>query len=340
MPGGSAKCSFLVQLIVYSIQDSVRSSNVAKLKQGNRIKVIFIVGFTRSGSTLLEHLLSIAPGTVAVGELAYLWDPNVRNTSFCGCGLEFDHCSFWRRVLAAQECLDFGQDRSPEAAQFWRFFEDLIYKRDGANDQRYRRFLDRLESIYRAVNEQTQGSVIIDSSKKPIFALAASRLPNVDVTLIHLVRDSRGSAFSWTQRKARPELGQNAFMSRLTPYRAALRWIGSNLQASILRMRRGQHIFLRYEDLVARPAVEVNKILYQIGLPPISADRDEVFHAPVSHGVWGNPDRWSSTMHAIKVTKDQRWLTDLSRSDFVTTTLISAPLLKWYGYRLFRSRPG
>ena len=42
-----------------------------------RSKVVFIVGFTRSGSPLLEHLLSIARGTVAVGEMAYLWDSEV-----------------------------------------------------------------------------------------------------------------------------------------------------------------------------------------------------------------------------------------------------------------------
>src|SRR5207237_908724 len=78
-------------------------SNVAFASNGGRkIKVVFIVGFTRSGSTLLEHLLSIAPGTVAVGELAYLWDPNVRNNSYCGCGVKWDCCPFWTRTVALQ----------------------------------------------------------------------------------------------------------------------------------------------------------------------------------------------------------------------------------------------
>jgi hypothetical protein len=306
-------------------------------KKNTDIKVVFIVGFTRSGSTLLEHLLSIAPGTVAVGEMAYLWDPEVRNTSYCGCGMKLDCCSFWRKILAAQH---FEEDRSPETPQFWRFFEDLIYKKRKADDPQYRRFLNQIESTYAAISNQTQGSVIIDSSKRPIFALAAARLPDVRLTTIHLVRDSRGCVFSWINRKARTELGEKAFMPRLPARRAAKRWIGSNLQANILRMRRGQHIFLRYEDLVAQPAVEVNKILRQIGRSQISPDQDGIFHAPLSHGIWGNPDRWSSDMHAIKVTKDQRWLTELSRVDFIATTLISAPLLKWYGYRLFRSPQG
>jgi hypothetical protein len=302
--------------------------------------VVFIVGFTRSGSTLLEHLLSIAPGTVAVGELAYLWDPKVRNNSYCGCGVKWDCCPFWTRTVALQQGLHFEEGRSPETRQFWRFFGDLICRGENTNDPKYRRFLNQLESVYCAISEQTNDSVVIDSSKKPIFGLAVSRLPNVRATFVHLVRDSRGCVFSWTQRKARLELGEKAFMSRLSAHRAALGWMGRNLQADILRMQRGEHIFLRYEDLVARPTLEVNNILSQIGLPPISPDRDGIFHAPVSHGIWGNPDRWSSSMHAIKVIKDQRWVTGLSMRDFAIATVVSAPLLKSYGYRLFRSRPG
>src|SRR5207249_3145450 len=178
---------------------NLRASNVTSIaKEGNPIKVVFIVGFTRSGSTLLEHLLSIAPGTVAVGEMAYLWEPEVRNTSYCGCGIKLACCPFWKRILTAQQCLDFEKDRSPETPQFRRFFGDLICRRYSASNPGYRQFLDRIEYIYGAISDQTQGSVIIDSSKRPIFGLAVSRLPGINVTLIHLVRDSRGCAFSWT----------------------------------------------------------------------------------------------------------------------------------------------
>lgn len=310
-----------------TISNTIRSSS-----QRSEVKVVFIVGFTRSGSTLLEHLLSISPGTVAVGEMAYLWDPKVRKTSYCGCGLKLDHCAFWSKVLTN----DFEKQRSPETAQFWQFFGDLVGNGGRFGDAEYRRFLNRIESTYAAISDQTRASVIIDSSKRPIFALAAARLPNVRLTMIHLVRDSRGCVSSWIKRKPRTELGENAFMPRLPARRAALRWTQNNFQAQLLRMRRGHHIFLRYEDLVARPTVEVNKILGEIGVAPISPDEDGTFHAPVSHGIWGNPDRWSSRMRAIKITTDQRWVTSLSARDFAITTLISAPLLKWYGYRLLR----
>jgi hypothetical protein len=39
-------------------------------------------------------------------------------------------------------------------------------------------------------------------------------------------------------------------------------------------------------------------------------------------------------MDGIRVIKDERWITELSKVDFTLSTLISAPLLKWYGYPL------
>jgi Sulfotransferase domain len=314
----------------------LQEQSVTRKKSGD-IRVAFILGYTRSGSTLLEQLLSMAPGTVAVGEMAYLWEQSVRNNSYCGCGSKWPRCPFWKSILEAQPSLDFQKGRSPDAPQFWAFFGDLVYRGRSSNNQHYKRFLNQIESIYRAIKHQTRCSMIIDSSKRPIFGLAVSRIQGVSVTFIHLVRDSRGCAFSWKKAKARMELGKNAFMSHHPAHRSALAWIGNNLQAEILRTQRCQNIFLRYEDLVANPAFEVNKILSQVGLPSILSDQNGIFHAPISHGIWGNPDRWSN-MNAIKVTQNERWVTELSKLDFAVTTLISAPLLKWYGYPFFHSR--
>jgi hypothetical protein len=97
---------------------------------------VFIVGYTRSGSTLLEQLLSIAPGTVAVGEMAYLWEQKVRNNSYCGCGSKWTNCSFWKSILGDLPSPDFQKERSP----FGAFFIDLFRKGRSSNNQRYNHF--------------------------------------------------------------------------------------------------------------------------------------------------------------------------------------------------------
>jgi hypothetical protein len=124
-------------------------------------------------------------------------------------------------------------------------------------------------------------------------------------------------------RGKEPKLGWN--LGRISSclgcpaYRSALAWVANNLQAEILRTGRCRNIFLRYEDLVANPTFEVNKILDQVSLPSISSDQNGIFHVPISHGIWGNPDRWSS-MNRITITPDQRWVTELSAVDYAVTT--------------------
>src|SRR3954454_784259 len=60
--------------------------------------VVFIGGFGRSGSTLLEALLSRVDGALALGEVEHLWERGVRDDEICGCGTPFSECPFWTGV--------------------------------------------------------------------------------------------------------------------------------------------------------------------------------------------------------------------------------------------------
>src|SRR6266576_6932337 len=118
-------------------------------QQTGDINVIFILGYTRSGSTLLEQLLSMAPGSVAVGEMTYLWEQRVRNNSYCGCGSKWVDCPFWHSVLEVQPMQDLERGRSPNVQRSWSFFTDLIRPGRSFNHD-YKNFLSQIQSIYRA----------------------------------------------------------------------------------------------------------------------------------------------------------------------------------------------
>src|SRR5438067_145989 len=62
------------------------------------VKVVYIAGCGRSGSTLLDRILGEAPGFVPGGELRNVWSWGVTPTARCGCGVGFQECSFWRAV--------------------------------------------------------------------------------------------------------------------------------------------------------------------------------------------------------------------------------------------------
>src|SRR5258706_786037 len=62
------------------------------------VRVLFIGGMGRSGSTLLDRMLGSAPGVVSVGELRKFWRRGVVTNELCGCGQPIRECPFWRDV--------------------------------------------------------------------------------------------------------------------------------------------------------------------------------------------------------------------------------------------------
>ena len=62
-------------------------------------KITYILGAGRSGSTVLERLLSSAPDVVGVGEVATLWRQPLSDLT-CSCGAPAPECAFWTDVRA------------------------------------------------------------------------------------------------------------------------------------------------------------------------------------------------------------------------------------------------
>lgn len=65
---------------------------------GRVAHVLFIGGWGRSGSTLVDRLTGRLDGVVAVGELRDVWQRGVVEDRLCGCGQRFSACPFWQEV--------------------------------------------------------------------------------------------------------------------------------------------------------------------------------------------------------------------------------------------------
>ena len=66
--------------------------------------IIYVMSDVRSGSTLLENILSNAPNTLSVGELHHL-DSHLYKGKWgrpwnwtCSCGKSIDNCKFWNKT--------------------------------------------------------------------------------------------------------------------------------------------------------------------------------------------------------------------------------------------------
>ncbi len=65
---------------------------------GGRLRVLYLGGLGRSGSTLIERLIGQLPGVCPVGELVHLWERGITAGERCGCGEPFRECPFWQQV--------------------------------------------------------------------------------------------------------------------------------------------------------------------------------------------------------------------------------------------------
>lgn len=63
------------------------------------IRVLYIAGFGRSGSTVLGTILGQVDGCFFGGELRFIWDRSFCKNGLCECGEHFTACDFWQDVV-------------------------------------------------------------------------------------------------------------------------------------------------------------------------------------------------------------------------------------------------
>ncbi len=307
--------------------------------------VVYIAGAGRSGSTLLERLLGAVPGVATLGEVVHLPARGLVEGERCACGQPLPRCPLWGPV--GDEA--FGGWGSVDG-QEWR---DLQLRVDrnrhiprlvaptGSMRDDLAEHTDRLARLYRAAASVSGASVLVDSSKHASTAFVLRHLPDIPVRLVHLVRDSRGVAYSWTKEVARPETADDAAMPTYSPSSAAGWWDAFNVLLTAYRASGRDALRLRYEDLLDDPAAALRAVLAPTGLP--LDDGWDAFLTPdgarldASHSVAGNPMRFRTG--TIPLRHDDAWRQALPPRDRRVVTALTSPFLLAYGYmRPRRSR--
>jgi len=67
----------------------------------SRTRVLYILGWGRSGSTVLGNILGEIDGFFSAGELHYLWERSLVEGRACGCGRDVP-CGRDRRLAITQ----------------------------------------------------------------------------------------------------------------------------------------------------------------------------------------------------------------------------------------------
>lgn len=297
------------------------------------IRVLYIVGSGRSGSTIIANVLDQIPGTVSPGELYYLWDRGLIGNDRCGCGKPLRSCELWSTLIA--DTLESNEDPSVmvhrrNATVRTRHLVRVFLGRK--NDQ-LRAFLDPTARVYRALSDRTNSTVIVDSSKVPVYGLALAKHPAFDVRFLHLVRDPRAVAYSWQRKKDSLAGNTKRLMTQHSATKSSLMWIGWNGIAQLLWGRSRRYLRIRYEDFVAAPQETCIKILRHAGQPNPDLSvftATTTVHLEPSHSVSGNPARFSTGN--VSITSDSEWTEKLARNSRIVTVALTWPLLLWYRY--------
>jgi hypothetical protein len=311
---------------------------------GRPLRIIYIGGFGRSGSTLLARLLGEAGNAVPVGELFDVWRQCFIRNRRCGCGRPFDQCEFWLSAVhrgfghAIRELpvTDMQMLKVRATASGHIPAIALPFLRSRSYRRQLSQYREILQHLYQGIHLSSNADFIVDSSKVPQFAWLLCELENVEVHVIHLVRDSRAAVYSWSRDKLLSELpGIRLASEKLRRHsltKSTVEWNALNLMLEMKNKCFASYTFMRYEDLVADPWRELERVAQSVDALRVQNPEGfgNTWRLGPAHIASGNPDKF--TIGPVAIEYDGRWHTMFPRLHRWLVTILTFPLLVRYQY--------
>jgi hypothetical protein len=312
-------------------------------------RILAIAGTGQNGATLLSRMLSELPNVVAVGEIGRLWEKGLIEDVECSCGERFSACPFWTAVGAEAfggwdrldltevrrlaMALTLGQSRWPHPFALPLILQPKLSRRYTRDLEAYAELMRRL---YGAVRSVSGADVIVDSMKIPAHIFLLARGDVGATRFVQLVRDPRGVAYSNTKKVPRQgNRPDKPMRTTRTPRKTASKWLWFNGSFELLQRLGHPFIRLRYEDMVRDPREAVRRCAAHAGVDPTESDLsfidgDEV-RLSAGHLVAGN--RMRNAAGPITIRLDEAWRERLAPEDRRIVEIVTAPLMRRYGYR-------
>ena len=304
------------------------------------VRLLQVLSYGRSGSTILANALGSLPGWASIGEALKFPNKGWRDGQRCACGEHLDACDVWGSVIARLESdghtggsLSELQAAAMSRRNAWRW---LV----GRLDASQREFRDVMESMLLLVARSNGASTIIDSTEQLLWGRMIRTMPSVNVQTIALIRDPRAAAFSWSKKKRRSiHSDEEGYLPTYGPFVVAgaavlWDWIG-------IWLRRKEEGFCQvyYEEFATRPHDVLLDLIGQLGGPEgIAADlfdADGRVVLGLNHTFSGNPSRFR--WGPVDIRLDDEWRRKMRPVNRAIVTVGALPVLVRHGY--FRSRP-
>lgn len=302
------------------LHDSPARTASPSIKPGSKalLKVLYIACPSFSGSTLLSFLLNTHRQMFTVGHTTG-WKYAPEDDFRCSCGEKLESCRFFAHVAAIFEenrlpfnFWNFGTDyRVSDNEKFNRYLTAQLPFVQSSTVENLRDFLVRLNPVWSTVLARqgranrtfmstalaySDASVYVDNSHSPFRLRHLNRIPDIELAVVHLVRDIRGVVYSHMKNHD-------------WDVDSAIK-IWFREQASTVRILREfeRVTTVHYEDLCNDTDETLAGIHRFAGLAPQSFPGS---FTNGEHHILGNAMR----MRDSTVSLDQRWQSELSAHD-------------------------
>lgn len=307
----------------------------AELDVTGNVPVLYVGGYGRSGSTVIDIALARFPGVFGAGELGNLPRHVWLNDEYCACGDRVHACPLWSRIVARwleQEPLGTMEHYRRLCEKFEAIRNPLQMLGATVWTSGFQEYARLTKSLFTAIRRTTGCRVIVDSSKSPNRALQLSRIPGIDLSLIHLIRDGRGVAWSMMKtHEVDPSAGVQRPVGGAPAIRTAHRWMAFNLLTEFAASRVGaqQSIRLRYEDFTADPVAALQPVLAMVGAAQAASDPSDLAEIVPGHQVAGSRVRMGGPLH---ISRDASWELKMPEDDRRKVQRRAGWMLRRYGY--------
>ncbi|WP_141325648.1 sulfotransferase [Myxococcus sp. AB025B] len=297
------------------------------------LTVLYITGWCRSGSTIIGNVLNEVAGCFHTGELSFLWKNAYGNGSntMCGCGTPLVQCALWAKVL--EQGVAPGESAQGHAARVVRRQLDTVRTRhtwrvlrQGTPSPALYEHAELLAQTYRTIADATGSHIIVDSGKFPSEAALLPHVDGITPYYLHLVRDPRAVAHSWTKTKQ--------YVVPMSAARSTAYWLGFNVASELVTRRHPERsLFLRYEDFIASPQATIDSLLELIQVDrSVNPVKGRTVALGRNHTVTGNPDRFLSGSTLLRP-GDDAWRKELPTKVKRLVSTLAWPLTGRYQYR-------
>ncbi len=278
-----------------------------------------------------------------LGEVRHIWYRGVADNELCACGRAFHDCPFWSavgdRAFGGWDHVDVATVR-----KLARRVDRMRYVPTGLMSGELseyravaREYASYFSRVYDAAKQVSGASVIVDSSKNASTAYALRADPSINLSVLHVVRDSRGVAYSWTKEVPRPEVdgsSERPLMDRYPPWTSALLWDAHNLAFAMLA-RQGVPVHrVFYERFLADPVATTEAIARFLGVDATGVEQSigqDSIALVETHQAAGNPIRFRRGNLAFR--SDDEWREELPPAARRLVGALTWPLMAAYGYR-------